>query len=58
MLGHHHRQPRAAVQFVQGGQHVGRADGVELRGRLVEDEHVGLQGQHGGDGDALLLAAR
>ena len=31
--------------------------GVERRGRLVEEHHLGLHGQRAGDGDALLLAA-
>ena len=60
----HRRQPvrdderRAAVQSAgQRPLHRGLGLGVEVRGRLVEDDDVGRLEQQPGDGQPLLLAA-
>ena len=37
------------------GEHVGRGGRVEGGGRLVEDDDAGVLGEHGTDGDPLLL---
>ena len=34
-----------------------RADGIQRRRRLVEQQHLGLDGERAGDAEALLLAA-
>ena len=39
-------------------QHLADQLGIERRGRLVEQQQLGIHGQRAGDGDALLLAAR
>ena len=53
------RDRRAALhESLEGGLDEPLGDGVERRGRLVEDEDPRILEQHPGDGDALLLAAR
>jgi hypothetical protein len=50
-------QPQVFVELAQSEQHFFGRLGVELRGRLVEHQHFGLERQHGRDRDALLLTA-
>ena len=38
-------------------QHLADQLGIERRGRLVEQQQLGIHGQRAGDGDALLLPA-
>ncbi len=45
-------------QLVEHARDRQRAGGIELPGRLVEDEHVRAQGDHARDGHPLLLATR
>ena len=62
-LGHlrvvrgHHQRAAAGDHIEDPGQHHGPGGRVELGGRLVGDQQLGLEGQRAGDGDALLLAA-
>ena len=49
---------RPASAVLQGLLHRHLGLGVEVGGRLVEDDDVGRLEQQPGDGDALLLAAR
>ena len=50
---------RAAVrQAGQAAQQIVRSGGVEVRGRLVEDQEVGVGEEEAGDGDPLALPAR
>src|SRR5439155_3400447 len=50
-------QPEAVLQLLEEVDHA-RLDGdVEGRHRLVEHEHVGVEGKGPGDADALALAA-
>ena len=50
------RQP--LLQVADFLAHLPPQPGVEVRQRLVEQQHRGLEHQRAGDGDALLLAAR
>ncbi|HEY6434894.1 MAG TPA: hypothetical protein VIZ17_23225, partial [Acetobacteraceae bacterium] len=54
---HDRQRGQLAVQAGQLVQHVAADLGVEGRQRLVEQQHLRLDGQGAGDGDALLLAA-
>src|SRR5205809_1460923 len=56
MLGDHDR-PRALDQACASVENELRAVGVQLRGRLVQDDGARLHGEHGGQGDTLPLAA-
>src|SRR5581483_11187014 len=54
-----HDGPRAIRR--ERGEHradLGRARGIEVRGGLVEQEQLGLEREHAGECEALLLAAR
>ena len=55
-----HQQHRAAFlgERADHAQHLADQLGVERRGRLVEQQHLGVHRQRAGDGDALLLPAR
>ena len=56
LLDDHDGDALALVEGAQGLEdHLG-GGGVERGGGLVEHEHAGAQGQHGCDGDLLLLA--
>ena len=46
-----------ALQLLQLDAHLGAQLGVEVRQRLVEEEHRGREHEGPGQGDALLLAA-
>ena len=46
-----------AVDAAQRLQKVGGGDGVQLAGRLVQDQHTGLHHHDGGQAQQLLLAA-
>jgi hypothetical protein len=48
---------RSYGQVADDVQHLADQLGVEGGGRLVEQQHLGLERQRPGDGDALLLAA-
>ena len=52
------RQPQPLLQGAQVAAHADPHLGVEVAERLVEQQHLGLDGDGAGDGDALLLAAR
>jgi len=54
--GDHHRQ--RFTQFVQQGLDLGGGYGVERRGGLIQQDHLGFKRQHPGDAQALLLPAR
>jgi len=45
------------VELLEKGEHVPGRGGIEVRGRLVSENDVGLTGQGAGDGHALLFAA-
>ena len=47
-----------AVDALEQREHLLLAGGVEVAGRLVEQEHAGLDDERASDRDALLLAAR
>ena len=53
---HQHRQARRR-QPAHDVEHLADHLGVEGRGRLVEQQHLGVHGEGAGDGDALLLTA-
>ncbi len=55
--GHHHRAA-LALPLVEHVEQPDLAARVERAGRLVEQQHARVHGDDGGDGDALLLAAR
>ncbi len=57
VLDHDDGQPGRLPQPGHGRQHFRRRRRVEVRGGLVQDEHAGLHGEDGSDGDPLLLAA-
>ena len=50
--------PAVRVEVGQQFHDLDRALAVEIAGRLVGEQHVGLGDDRAGDGDALLLAAR
>ena len=56
MRDHHDGHP-ALVQLMAHAHKACSAAGVEHGGSLVEHEHLGVHGQHAGDGDALFLSA-
>ena len=58
MFDHHDRRAILHVEAGQHGEHFGHAGGIEIGGRLVENQQARLRGQDGGDADALLLTAR
>ena len=51
-------EAEALLQLADLGAHAAAQAGVEVRQRLVEQQHLRLEHQRAGDGDALLLAAR
>ena len=53
----HHGDLLLAGQARQQAEDARFARGVEIRGRLIEDEDLGAHRQQRGDGDSLLLAA-
>ena len=57
MLGDHNRQP-AVSQATQLADQFAGGVVIELRGRLVEQQHGRLGREHGGQRDTLTLAAR
>ena len=57
-VGDHRERRACAVDALEQSEHLLLAGGVEVAGRLVEQEHAGLHDERAGDGDALLLAAR
>ena len=57
VLREHDGQPQVVIQLDQRVQHLLCGLGVKLRGGLVEHQHLGVQGEHGGDGYPLSLAA-
>ena len=48
----------AGLEVADDVEHLADQLGVERRGDLVEQHHLGLHGQRSDDRDALLLAAR
>ena len=57
MLGQDDGQSQVLVEAADGDEHLLGRLRIELRGRLVQHQHFGVQRQHGRDGDPLLLAA-
>ena len=57
VLDHHQAQPLLA-QPADQREDFGRALGVEIGGRLVENDHRGPQRHHGGDREALFFSTR
>jgi hypothetical protein len=53
----HQHQGIALPQLVQELLDARGGDGVEGGAGLVEEDHLGLDGEHAGDAEALLLAA-
>jgi hypothetical protein len=49
--------PKVLVELLQQREHVAGAVGVEVTGRLVGEDDVGIGHDRTSDGDALLLAA-
>ena len=47
----------AAVDVANQRENLFTGAGVEIAGRLVGEEHRGIDGERAGDGDALTLAA-
>ena len=59
VVGHvGHREAEALLELADVLAHPAAELGVEVRQRLVEAEHLGLEHERPGDGDPLLLAAR
>ena len=56
-MGHDDHGGAAAGQVLDDVEDLADQLRVERRGGLVEEQHLGLQGERAGDGDALLLAA-
>ncbi|CAM5678635.1 hypothetical protein SRIMM317S_03249 [Streptomyces rimosus subsp. rimosus] len=56
VLGQQDRGAEVVHQTLQYGEHLFGGGRVEGRGRLVQDQHLGVGGEHRA-GDALLLAA-
>ena len=56
MLGQHDRRAARASDAVEHGEQRDRRGLVQMRGRFVEEEQPGLEGERRGDRDALLLA--
>ncbi|WP_317454157.1 hypothetical protein [Streptomyces sp. TRM68416] len=57
-LVRHHDHGHAVVgEFPHHVQHLQAQFGVERGGGLVEEHHLGVEGQGARDGDALLLSA-
>ncbi len=52
-----HRRPEALLQALQLDAHLVAQQGIEVRQRLVEQEHAGFGDQGAGESHALLLAA-
>ena len=57
LVGHDDHGPAFPGKVPHHAQHLADQFRVERRGRLVEQQHLGLHGQRPGDRDALLLAA-
>ena len=58
LVGHHqHGDAEIAVEAGQQVHDLERGLAVEIAGRLVGEQHVGIGDDRAGDGDALLLAA-
>ena len=55
VVGDQHQGATGLVQLVHEAEHVGSRDGVEVAGRLVGQDQVGLGDQRPGHGDPLLL---
>src|SRR4029450_8281521 len=59
VVGHgNDRRPQLLVDVAKQREHLERRRAVELAGRLVGEDDLGLVGQRDGDRDALPLAAR
>ena len=58
MLGDDDRHPCVPIEPVGDGEHVGRPGWIQVRRRLVHDQHPRLHREHGGDRHSLLLATR
>ena len=57
-MGHDDHGAALLRQLAHHLQHFAHQFGIERRGRLVEQHHVGFHAQRPGNGDALLLATR
>ena len=57
VLRQHHGSAQLPVDLPQHRQEVRGGDGVQLAGRLVQDQHVRLHGHHRGQVQQLLLSA-
>ncbi|OUE08779.1 hypothetical protein CMsap09_07510 [Clavibacter michiganensis] len=57
MLDDDERGARRRDDRLDGAPHLADALGVEVRGRLVEEEEPRAHGEHAGEGEPLLLAA-
>ena len=59
VMRHHHRgEAELLLQLADLDAHLLAQLGVEIRQGLVEQEHVGAEGERAGERDPLLLAAR
>ena len=56
-MGDEHDRPAVLVELLEDRQDVPRRRGVEVSGRLVREDQLGVGDERAGDGDALLLAA-
>ena len=53
-----HERGAVAREALEGGAYGGLADGIQMRGGLVEDQHGRVLEERARDRDALALAAR
>ena len=58
MLNEHDRRRAPGSQVGEPLQERGRTGRIQVGGRLIQDQDSGLRGQHAGQGEPLLLAAR
>ena len=57
VLGEENGGAQLSVDLAQSGQEIGRGDGVQLTGGLVQNQHRGLHGHDRGQIQKLLLSA-
>ncbi len=57
VFGQQDRRPEVVHQALQHGEHLLGGGRVQGGGRFVQDQHLGVGGEHRADGDTLLLPA-